>query len=96
MRERAEFHKDNLSALMVTYPSTHGVYESAIKEFEFVVEKDGSLTDIKTMKGIGGGCDEEACRIIGNAPKWKPGKQRGRPVRVKMVIPILFRLEEAL
>ncbi|MGD9327782.1 MAG: TonB family protein [Cyclobacteriaceae bacterium] len=63
---------------------------------EFVVEKDGSLTDIKTMKGIGGGCDEEACRIIGNAPKWKPGKQRGRPVRVKMVIPILFRLEEAL
>jgi protein TonB len=48
------------------------------------------------MKGIGGGCDEEACRIIGNAPKWKPGKQRGRPVRVKMVIPILFRLEEAL
>lgn len=63
---------------------------------QFVVEKDGSLTDIKTMKGIGGGCDEEACRIIGNAPKWKPGKQRGRPVRVKMVIPILFRLEQAL
>jgi len=63
---------------------------------EFVVEKDGSLTDIKIMKGIGGRCDEEACRIIGNAPKWEPGKQRGRPVRVKMVIPILFRLEEAL
>lgn len=63
---------------------------------EFVVEKDGSLTDIKTMKGIGGGCDEEACRIIGNAPNWKPGKQRGQPVRVKMVIPILFRLEEVL
>jgi protein TonB len=63
---------------------------------EFVVEKDGSLTDIKTMKGIGGGCDEEACRIIANAPKWRPGKQRGMPVRVKMVIPILFRLEEAL
>ena len=63
---------------------------------EFVVEKDGSITDIKTMKGIGGGCDEEACRIIGNAPKWNPGKQRGQPVRVKMVIPILFKLEEAL
>jgi protein TonB len=60
---------------------------------EFVVEKDGSLTDIKTLKGIGGGCDEEACRIIGGAPNWKPGKQRGNPVRVKMVIPILFRLE---
>jgi protein TonB len=62
---------------------------------EFVVEKDGSLTDIKTLKGIGGGCDEEACRIIGGAPNWKPGKQRGNPVRVKMVIPILFRLESA-
>ena len=60
---------------------------------EFVVEKDGSLTDIKTLKGIGGGCDEEACRIIGGAPNWIPGKQRGNPVRVKMVIPILFRLE---
>lgn len=60
---------------------------------EFVVEKDGSLTDIKTLKGIGGGCDEEACRIISSAPNWKPGKQRGNPVRVKMVIPILFRLE---
>jgi protein TonB len=62
---------------------------------EFVVEKDGRLTDIKVIKGIGGGCDEEASRIIGEAPSWKPGKQRGRPVRVKMVMPILFRLEEA-
>lgn len=63
---------------------------------EFVVERNGSLTDIKVIKGIGGGCDEEACRIIASAPKWNPGKQRGNPVRVKMVIPILFRLEEAL
>ncbi|HLF33855.1 MAG TPA: energy transducer TonB [Cyclobacteriaceae bacterium] len=60
---------------------------------QFVVERDGSLTDIKTLKGIGGGCDEEAERIIGMAPKWKPGKQRGRPVRVQMVLPILFKLE---
>ncbi len=60
---------------------------------EFVVEKDGLLTDIKIIKGIGGGCDEEAIRIIESAPKWNPGKQRGRPVRVKMVLPILFVLE---
>jgi len=60
---------------------------------EFVVEKDGSLTDVKLIKGIGGGCDEEAIRIIKSAPRWNPGKQRGRPVRVKMVLPILFRLE---
>lgn len=59
---------------------------------QFVVEKDGSLTDVKTLKGIGGGCDEEAERIIQEAPKWNPGKQRGRPVRVKMVLPVLFQL----
>jgi protein TonB len=63
---------------------------------EFVVERNGSLTDIKVLKGIGGGCDEEACRIIAGAPNWKPGKQRGRPVRVKMVMPILFRIEEPI
>jgi protein TonB len=61
---------------------------------EFVVEKDGSLTDIKVIKGIGGGCDDEALRIISEAPKWNPGKQRGRPVRVKMILPILFQLSE--
>ncbi|HLF34394.1 MAG TPA: TonB family protein [Cyclobacteriaceae bacterium] len=59
----------------------------------FVVEKDGSLTDIQVVKGIGSGCDEEAIRVISSAPKWKPGKQRGRPVRVYMSIPIVFRLE---
>lgn len=59
---------------------------------EFVVERDGSLTDIKVAKGIGGGCDEEAIRVISNAPKWNPGKQRGREVRVRMIMPIVFKL----
>ena len=59
---------------------------------QFVVEKDGSLTDIQAVKGIGGGCDQEAIRVISEAPKWKPGKQRGRPVRVRMVLPIMFKL----
>jgi periplasmic protein TonB len=58
---------------------------------EFVVERDGSITNIKTLKGIGAGCDEEAVRVLGLAPKWTPGKQRGRPVRQKMVLPISFR-----
>jgi len=57
---------------------------------QFVVDKDGSFTDVKAIKGIGMGCDQEAVRVVKNAPKWNPGKQRGRPVRVKMVIPILF------
>ncbi len=59
---------------------------------QFVVDKDGSLTDVKAVKGIGGGCDEEAVRVIKNSPKWKPGKQRGRPVKVKMILPITFKL----
>lgn len=57
---------------------------------KFVVEKDGSLTDAVVVKGIGAGCDEEALRVINNAPKWNPGKQRGQPVRVSRIIPIRF------
>jgi protein TonB len=59
---------------------------------QFVVEKDGSLTDIQVVKGIGAGCDEEAIRVLKMAPKWSPGKQRGVPVRVRNIFPIVFRL----
>ena len=61
---------------------------------QFVVEKDGSLTDIKVLKGIGGGCDEEAARVIEEAPVWNPGQQRGKFVKVKMVLPISFKISE--
>ncbi len=57
---------------------------------KFVVEKDGTLTDTQVLKGIGGGCDEEAVRVVQRAPKWIPGKQRGTPVRVYMTLPINF------
>lgn len=59
---------------------------------EFVVNRDGSLTDIRVVKGIGGGCDEVAMHVIETAPKWNPGKQRGKPVRQRMVLPIIFKL----
>jgi len=59
---------------------------------QFVVEKDGDLTDIQVVKGIGGGCDEEAARVLALAPNWQPGKQRGEPVRVRMILPIMFKL----
>ncbi|WP_462252723.1 energy transducer TonB [Ekhidna sp.] len=58
---------------------------------QFVVERDGSLTDIHVVKGIGAGCDEEAVRVLKESPKWKPGKQRGKPVRQKMIQNILFK-----
>jgi protein TonB len=57
---------------------------------QFVIEKDGSLTDVQAVKGIGGGCDEVAVEVVKNAPNWKPGKQRGRAVRSQRVIPIRF------
>lgn len=59
---------------------------------QFVIEKDGSITDVQAVKGIGAGCDEEAVRVIENSPKWNPGKQRGRPVKVRMILPITFKL----
>lgn len=58
----------------------------------FVVERDGSVTDVKVMRGIGGGCDEEAIRVIKAMPKWNAGKQRGKPVRVQFNMPIKFTL----
>jgi protein TonB len=59
---------------------------------QFVVGKDGSLTDVTVIRGIGGGCDQEAMRVVKGAPRWKPGKQRGKPVKVKMVLPITFKI----
>lgn len=58
----------------------------------FVVEKDGSVKDIRVLRGIGGGCDEEAVRVVKSMPVWKPGKQRGIPVRVQYTIPVKFSL----
>ncbi len=58
----------------------------------FVVNTDGSIQDVEILRGIGGGCDEEALRVVSGAPKWNPGKQRGRPVRVRMRLPIRFKL----
>jgi len=59
---------------------------------QFVVDKDGSLTDVKAVKGIGAGCDEEAVRVIQAAPKWSPPKQRGKPVKQRIILPITFKL----
>ena len=58
----------------------------------FVVEKDGSLTEIKTVKSVDPLLDEEAVRVVSAMPKWEPGKQKGKPVRVKYNVPISFKL----
>jgi TonB family protein len=59
---------------------------------EFVVNLDGSISDIKAIKGIGYGCDEEAVRVMSSSPHWKPGKKNGSFVKQRMVIPINFAL----
>jgi len=59
---------------------------------QFVIDKDGKIIEAKAIKGIGAGCDEEAELVLSNSPKWNPGKQRGREVKVRMVLPISFRL----
>jgi protein TonB len=60
----------------------------------FVVDKDGSIANVEVLKGIGAGCDEEAVRVVESAPKWTPGKQRGRSVKVYMTLPLIFVLKD--
>jgi TonB family protein len=59
----------------------------------FIVEKDGSIGDTKVIRGIGGGCEEEAIRVVSQMPDWTPGIQRGQAVRVSYKLPISFKLD---
>jgi len=61
---------------------------------QFVIEKDGSVSAPKVLKGIGFGTDQEAVRVVSSMPKWSPGMQNGTPVRVYYTIPIMFQLSE--
>src|SRR5688500_7058430 len=62
---------------------------------EFVVEEDGSVTDVGIKKGIGGGCDKEALMVVQTSPiKWNPGKIKGVAVKQYMVLPISFKLNK--
>lgn len=59
---------------------------------QFVIEKDGSITDVKVIRGVDASLDKEAIRVVQSMPKWKPGKQRGKAVRVSYTLPINFQL----
>jgi len=65
---------------------------SGVVYVTFVVDKDGKIRDAKVLRGIGGGCDEEAVRVVKSMPTWKPGKQRGKSVTVQYNLPIRFTL----
>lgn len=60
---------------------------------QFVIERDGSVTNVQIMKGIGGGCDEEAMRVIKGMQRWKPGIKDGKPARTLFSVPVTFRLQ---
>lgn len=59
---------------------------------QFVIGKDGAISDVKVIKGIGAGCDEEAIRVVQSSPSWNPGKQRGKAVKQRYTLPIIFKL----
>lgn len=85
---------------LYTYIGQHVTYpEKAKKEgtqgrvfVTFVVEKDGSITEVELMRGVSDELDQEALRVIKSMPKWKPGEQRGKAVRVQYRMPIKFAL----
>lgn len=60
---------------------------------QFVVNKDGSIVEPKVVKSVDPALDKEAIRVVSNMPKWTPGKQRGKPVRVRFTLPVTFRLQ---
>jgi protein TonB len=59
----------------------------------FVVNRDGSVVDAEVVRGVDPSLDKEALRVINTMPKWTPGKQRGKPVRVKYTVPVTFKLQ---
>lgn len=88
---RNKFLNDNIK-----YPqqaSENGIQGTVY--VSFVVDSKGNVTDVKVVRGIGGGCDEEAIRVVRMMPPWHPGKQNGKQVRVLFNMPIYFKLATA-
>jgi periplasmic protein TonB len=98
VEEQPEFPGGDIAR--IRYFNEHITYPSLAREMDiqgtvyvgFVVEPDGSISNIKLLRGIGGGCDEEALRVVAEMPRWKPGKQRNKAVRVKFTLPVRFTL----
>ena len=86
---RIKYLKDNLK-----YPEKARKQGISGRVFiSFVVEKDGTISNIRLLRGIGGGCDEEAMKVVAKMPSWEPGLQRGKPVRVQFNMPFSFNLD---
>ena len=97
-----EFTGGGMPALMEYLSKNIKYPEAAMKKgiqgrgiVQFVVEKDGSITNVKILRGVDPELDKEAVRVVSAMPKWKPGTQRGEAVRVRFTVPVMFRLTEA-
>lgn len=100
VEETPEFINGGLTGLM-QYLSKNLRYPAMAQEanvqgrvtVQFVVNKDGSIVDVTILRGVDPALDKEAVRVISAMPKWKPGKQRGKPVRCKYTVPVTFKLQ---
>ena len=96
VEKRAEFPGGQSE--MLKYIQDNRQYPDEAKENDvhgkvlvsFIVERDGTLSDVKVKRGIGSGCDEEAVRVITSMPKWRPGEQGGKAVRTSLTLPVTF------
>ena len=88
--ERAAFLQKNIKYPIVA--QENGI--SGRVTCQFVVNTDGSIVDIEVLRGVDPSLDREAMRVISIMPKWKPGEQRGKPVRVRFTLPVQFRLQQ--
>ncbi|MDE6347936.1 MAG: TonB family protein [Bacteroides sp.] len=94
-----EFPEGGMPKLMAYLAKNIRYPEKAQKEgtqgrvtVQFIVEKDGSISHVKPLRGVQPELDAEAVRVISSMPKWKPGTQRGEAVRVRYTVPVVFRL----
>lgn len=94
-----EFPNGGMTALMkylsdnIRYPeAAHKAGIQGRVTVQFVVGKDGSIGNVSILRGVNADLDAEAIRVISSMPKWKPGTQKGEPVKVKYTVPVMFRL----
>ena len=100
VEQMPEFPNGGMAGLM-QYLSKNIKYPTIAQEngtqgrvtVQFVVNRDGSIVDAKVLRGVDPYLDKEAIRVISSMPKWKPGMQRGKAVRVKYTVPVIFRLQ---
>ena len=100
VEQMPEFPNGGMAGLM-QYLSQNIRYPEAAKKagkqgrvtVQFVVEKDGSISNVSTLRGVEPDLDKEAVRVISEMPKWKPAMQRGETVRVRYTVPVMFRLD---